>query len=186
MAKLPTVREGPHIVITDKQKGVLKGMTLGLTVTVISIGLAISGVLERIAPTATGGPPLRDALRWDALIIACLAINIAAIARHRFFSPDDIDGSGLSRGTATVHQLQSILQNTLEQTVLAMGVHATWASTMPHAWQTAVPVGALLFVIGRILFWRGYAGGAAARSLGFTLTFYPSAAMLVIIAVHLI
>lgn len=174
------------MVLTDKQRGVLKGMALGLTVTLISIGFAILGFLEPLLPAANRDAPLVEALRWDALVIACLAINIALIARHRFFTPDDIDGSGLSGGTPTVRLLQSILQNTLEQTVLALGVHAVWASTMPQAWQAAVPAGSLLFVFGRILFWRGYAGGAAARALGFTLTFYPSAMMLLIIAGHII
>ena len=41
---------------------------------------------------------------------------------------------------------------------------------------------ATLFVIGRVLFWRGYASGAPARALGFALTFYPQVVMLVVIA----
>ena len=57
-------------------------------------------------------------------MLACLAINIGLLARHRFFTPDDIDGGGLTPGTATAHILQSMLQNTLEQSVLALGVHA--------------------------------------------------------------
>jgi len=40
---------------------------------------------------------------------------------------------------------------------------------------------AILFVFGRILFWRGYARGAPARALGFALTFYPTLAMLLTI-----
>lgn len=39
-----------------------------------------------------------------------------------------------------------------------------------------------LFVIGRILFRRGYAKGAAARSFGFALTYYPSLLMLFTVA----
>jgi len=31
-----------------------------------------------------------------------------------------------------------------------------------------------MFVIGRILFAVGYAGGAPARAFGFALTFYPT------------
>jgi MAPEG family len=174
------------MVLTDKQVGVLKGMGTGLTITVISISLAIFGVLEPLLPAVNRDAAAMQALRWDALVVGCLAINIAMIARHRFFTPDDIDGGGLSAGTPTVHLLQSILQNTLEQTVLALGVHAVWASVMPQAWQAAVPIGSTLFVVGRILFWRGYARGAPSRALGFTLTFYPSAVMLLIIAGRLV
>jgi uncharacterized membrane protein YecN with MAPEG domain len=53
---------------------------------------------------------------------------------------------------------------------------------MPRAFQAAVPVAAILFVIGRVLFWRGYAAGAPHRALGFALTFYPQLVMLLAIA----
>jgi uncharacterized MAPEG superfamily protein len=65
-------------------------------------------------------------------------------------------------------------------------VHLVWAGVMPRAFQAAVPVAAMLFVIGRVLFWRGYAAGAPHRALGFALTFYPQVAMLVVIGVWLV
>lgn len=166
--------------MTDKQRGVLRGVVAGLAITLVVLGLAIAGVLPPLMPGAQA--PLTHALRWDTLVLACLAINIGLLARHRFFTPDDIDGGGLTPGTATAHLLQSMLQNTLEQSVLALGVHAIWASVMPQAWQAAVPAAAILFVIGRVLFWHGYASGAPGRALGFALTFYPQVVMLVVIA----
>lgn len=172
--------------LTEKQTGVLKGMLAGLAIAFVSLGVAIFGVLTPLFPALGAGAALAHALKWDTLIMACLAINIGMLARHRFFTPDDIDGGGLSSGTPTAHLLQSMLQNTLEQTVLAVGVHMIWASVMPLAWQAAVPVAVILFVIGRILFWRGYGHGAPARALGFTLAFYPSAIMLLTIAGHLL
>jgi uncharacterized membrane protein YecN with MAPEG domain len=42
-----------------------------------------------------------------------------------------------------------------------------------------VPMAALLFVVGRISFFAGYAHGAPSRAFGFALTFYPTALMLV-------
>ena len=165
--------------MTDKQAGVLKGVVAGLAITLVMLGLAIAGLLSPLMPGTR--PPLAHALKWDTLVLACLAINIGLLARHRFFTPDDIDGGGLTPGTAPAHLLQSTLQNTLEQSVLALGVHAIWASVMPQAWQAAVPAAVMLFVIGRVLFWRGYASGAAARALGFAMTFYPQVVMLVVI-----
>ena len=165
--------------MTEKQTGVLKGVVAGLAITLVVLGLAIAGMLSPLMPGAR--PPLAHALTWDTLVLACLAVNIGLLARHRFFTPDDIDGGGLTPGTATAHLLQSMLQNTLEQSVLALGVHATWASVMPQAWQAAVPAVVILFVIGRVLFWRGYAHGAPGRALGFALTFYPQVVMLVVI-----
>ncbi len=35
---------------------------------------------------------------------------------------------------------------------------------------------AILFCIGRALFWAGYGRGAGGRALGFALTFYPTIA----------
>lgn len=165
--------------MTDKQTGVLKGVVAGLAITLVALGLAIAGLLSPLMPGTR--PALAHALTWDTLVLACLSVNIALLARHRFFTPDDIDGGGLTPGTATAHLLQSMLQNTLEQSVLALGVHAIWASVMPQAWQAAVPVVVILFVIGRVLFWRGYAHGAPGRALGFALTFYPQVVMLVVI-----
>jgi hypothetical protein len=164
------------MALTDKQAGVLKGMMAGLAVTVASLGAAIFGGLEVHADA----PPAR-AIKWETLVIGCLAINIALLARHRFFTPDDIDGGGLSKGTPTAQILQSTLQNTLEQTVLALAVHSVWRSVMPPTFQLAIPAASILFVVGRIMFWRGYAKGAAARALGFSLTFYPSVVMLLAI-----
>ncbi len=165
--------------MTNKQTGVLKGVVAGLVITLVALGLAIEGLLPPLMPGAK--PPLAHALTWDTLVLACLAINVGLLARHRFFTPDDIDGGGLTPGTATAHILQSMLQNTLEQSVLALGVHVIWAVVMPQGWQAAVPVAVMLFVIGRVLFWRGYASGAPGRALGFALTFYPQVVMLVVI-----
>jgi uncharacterized membrane protein YecN with MAPEG domain len=108
-------------------------------------------------------------------------VNIGLLARHRFFTPDDIDGGGLTKGTPQAHLLQSTLQNTLEQTVLAMSAHSIWGAAMPETWQPAVPAAAVLFVVGRILFWRGYQRGAPSRALGFGLTFYPTVALVLLI-----
>jgi len=69
---------------------------------------------------------LVQALKWDVLLVACLTANIGMLARHRFFTPAGIDGGGLTQGTSEAQLLQSILQNTLEQAVLALSVHLTY------------------------------------------------------------
>ena len=104
-----------------------------------------------------------------------------AAARHRFFTPEDIDGGGLTRGSETANVLQATLQNSLEQTVLAVLVHLSWASLMPASWMLAIPAAVLLFLCGRILFLHGYRGGAPSRAIGFALTFYPSMLMLILV-----
>ncbi|MCM8611635.1 MAPEG family protein [Accumulibacter sp.] len=173
-------------MLTDKQQGVLRGMVSGVIATLLALTISIVAH-EPAFESAPGYPAaLVHALTWDVLIVVCLLVNIGLLARHRFFTPDDIDGGGLTGGTPQAQILQSTLQNTLEQTVLAVSVHALWAVAMPHAWQAAVPAAAILFFVGRVLFWRGYARGAPARALGFALTFYPSVVMVFLIVGRLL
>lgn len=165
--------------LTVKQRGVLKGMIVGATVTVIVIvGTVLVGP-RLLSPEASASERIAFALRTDVLIALWLGISVALLARHRFFTPEDIDGGGLTRGTETAQVLQATLQNTLEQTVLAVLVHCMWAIVMPVSWISAIPAATVLFLCGRILFLRGYRGGAPARAVGFTLTYYPSVLMLI-------
>ena len=53
---------------------------------------------------------------------------------------------------------------------------------MPHSWLRAIPVAAVLFVVGRILFASGYERAAAGRATGFGLTAYPTFGMLTLLA----
>jgi len=177
---------GVQMSLTSKQKGVLRGIVTGAAVTVIAITSAVVWHPPRLLPEDGLGNRLVFALQWDVLLLLSLVLSIGWLARHRFFSPEDIDGGGLSSGTAQATMLQSVLQNTLEQVVLGVLTHMLWAVTMPLTWQAAIPVAAMLFLFSRLLFARGYEGGAPARALGFALTFYPSVLMLLGIVVQLV
>lgn len=163
------------MALTDKQRGVLGGMAVAGAVTIAVFAAAIWLAPPSLVPTTDISGRLALALRWDLLVIVWLLASIGNLARHRFFTPADIDGSGLTAGTDAAHVKQAILQNTLEQTVLALAVHLVAAVLLPAGWLAVIPAAAVLFAIGRALFWRGYAGGAPARAAGFALTFYPTA-----------
>lgn len=165
-----------------EQRGVLRGMIAALIVSAIGFLAAVFWNPMHSNPTAL--PLTGAALKWDILLMIAVAGNIAIVARHRFFTPEDIGGSGLTNGTAKVRIFQATLQNTIEQTVLAFPIHMIWVITMPREWQGIIPLASILFLIGRMLFWRGYASGAAARSFGFALTFYPSLIMLLLLCMH--
>jgi len=169
------------LMLTETQRGVLGGMLAGLAITLFALGFAIVEPPQALLPELASHSALVQVLRWEVLLIVWLAVNIAVLARHRFFTPADMDGSGLAEGTSKAKLLQSILQNTLEQSVLAFSAHLIWAAAMPRDWQAAVPAAAILFFLGRALFWRGYSHGAPARALGFALTFYPTVVMLVLV-----
>ena len=160
----------------------LKGILAGAAITFIAIpGAMLAGPLI-LSPEAALEKRIAFALGADAFIALWLAISIGLLARHRFFTPEDIDGGGLTQGTETANVLQATLQNTLEQTVLAVLVHLAWAVLMPMAWMSAIPAAVVLFLCGRVTFIRGYRGGAPSRAIGFALTFYPSVLMIVIMA----
>ena len=108
-----------------------------------------------------------------------LFVCIARLAKHRFSTPQDIQGSALSEGTERAKLLQTLLQNTLEQAVLTIPVYFAAALVFPASLLSLVVAAAVLFVFGRILFFLGYAGGASSRAIGFALTFYPSVALLI-------
>ena len=171
------------MALTVKQRGVLKGISIGAAITVAVIVGAILAAPMVLSPEATIAERLSFALWADVFIALWLGISIALLARHRYFTPEDIDGGGLTRGSETASVLQATLQNTLEQTVLAVLVHVTWATLMPVSWMSAIPAAVVLFLCGRLLFLLGYRGGAPSRALGFALTYYPSVLMLAIVVV---
>jgi hypothetical protein len=157
------------MAFTRTQAGVAAGMAAGFAATVAafawpSLPIVPTGVEERIA-------------LWVAASVAAstwLLIGVALLARHRFFTPADIDGGGLSEGTPAAKLLQSLIQNTLEQAVLAIPAYGAWLWLAPEGRRGLVIVCAGLFGLGRLLFFLGYRFGAPARALGFTLTFYPT------------
>ncbi len=169
------------MVISEKQAGVLKGMLIGFSISICMVLLSSYlnpfGFSDSIDSTGK----LNIAITSCLIPAAFLGISIARLAKHRFLTPEDIDGGGLTAGTEYAQILQSLLQNTFEQTLLATLVYFAWAMVMPATWLSVIPVAALFFGLGRILFFSGYKNGAPSRALGFTLTFYPTMIMLIVI-----
>lgn len=162
------------MALDPAQKGVMRGMVSAAMLAVVVLVGMILWQPAALLPTAPLADRLAATLRWDALVLVCLVAAIGNLARHRFFTPADIDGSGLTGGTARAHVFQAVLQNTLEQTVIAVLAHLLWTAAVPLGWLAAVPAAAVLFLVGRITFALGYARGAPARAFGFALTFYPT------------
>ena len=164
--------------LTSKQTGVLKGMGAAALVAAAGLCLAVFAQLPETMRGLDAAARIAFALKCDVFVLAVLGLSIGLLARHRFFTPEDIDGSALTSGSEKAHQLQAILQNTLEQSVLAVGTHLAWAASMPAGTIAAVPAAVGMFVVGRITFVAGYRHGAPARAFGFALTFYPTMILL--------
>jgi uncharacterized membrane protein YecN with MAPEG domain len=160
-----------------QQKRAALGMIAAALVTVCLAGAAMTwgGFPQR--PVDAGARVTLWAAA-SALPACCVFFAIARLARHRFFTPEDIASSGLNTGTPKARSLQAQLQNTLEQAVLAVIAYGAWLALMPPRWGVLVAAFALCFAIGRLCFFAGYERGAPARAFGFALTFYPGALMM--------
>ena len=152
-------------MLDKSQRKVAKGMLAGFVLACLVVFI-VPAFIHFDKPTSI--------LLTVLLPIVTLAIAIARLARHRFFSAEDIAGSGLTQGSERAKVLQSLLQNTLEQTVLALPIYLSAVALYPNTLGQAAICAALCFLVGRLLFFYQYRYGAGARALGFTLTFYPT------------
>jgi len=158
--------------MTRKQVGVAIGMALGLALTIGAFAWP-GGRTANVDRLSLWAACSGAAACW-------LGLAVALQANHRFSSPADIDGAGLTAASARAQLLQALVQNTAEQTLLASLAYATWLLATPTSDPWPPVHCAVLFSLGRPLFFAGYARGAAARSLGFALTFYPTVGLLVL------
>ena len=183
--KIATIEKYQRMNLTDKQKGVVRGVVPAAVLVAAGLcGVSLLIPLNAL-PLDEPGARLAWALQWAILPVSTLIVAIARVGNYRFSSPADIDGSGLTNATPEIQILRAVLQNTLEQSVLAVAAYLIWAAVMPLHWLRVIPGAASLFVAGRVLFARGYREGAAGRALGFALTMYATAGMLATLGVVL-
>lgn len=145
----------------------------------ISIGLFAFVVLTLAAWVALPDPEEYTQhywLRWLFLYSIPLFSGVLVIVLKRYVSEDLIRGY-LSSGTG-IELERAYLQNTLEQTVIALPLVASFGSMAPAALAKAVPVHALVFVVGRFLFYWGYKSSYQMRIPGFIITNYANIALL--------
>jgi hypothetical protein len=166
-------------MLTNKQRVVIASAAVGLVASFAMLYVGTHYALNN----AVGAFSLHVRLNAcaQALLIPTvfLLISIGRLASHRFFTPADIDGNPSHPDTPQAIELQRVLQNTLEQTVLAATAYVIWALVAPDAWLLTLPLAASLFALGRVLFFIGHSKGAVGRALGFTLTFYPTVVLLI-------
>ena len=128
------------MALTAKQKGVVRNVIPAAILTVVGLGGVTLLLPMSMLPVDEAGARIAWALKWALLPVLTLMISIMRVANYRFSSPEDIDGSGLTDGTPQVRVLRAVLQNTLEQTILAVAAYAIWAAVMPYAWLRVIAV----------------------------------------------
>ena len=158
----------------------------------IALGmLAAVAVCLLVARLALDAPPpvvelgiegrLAFAVRWLLVPGLCLLVGIGFTANRRFFSAEAIDGGAPSKpGPFQVNLRYNT--NTLEQTVLAAIAWTGLALALPAENLGLIPALAGLFAAGRAAFWLGYLYAPWARAFGLGLTFYPTVAAFVWLA----
>lgn len=157
-------REQRSIILQSALAVLLTGMVLGAGC------LWLPSKLVGIAPQMGVADRLAFALKWDLLIVLWLAGSVGAVSRKRFWTPADRHGSAYSEPSPAIAVRRANLQNTLEQTVLAVGAHLTLATVLRAEELVLIPLLVTLFLIGRAAFAIGYAKGPIARAFGMAVT----------------
>ncbi len=163
-----------------KQILIALGMTLAAAVAV----MAWVGPLHPhvVLPLDTPGERIAFALKWLLVPGFTLLVGLGMVANRRFFSTDAMDGTRAPESKSLEINLR-YNQNTLEQTVLVVIGWPLLALLLPLSQLGLIPVLAVLFGAGRIAFWIGYLIAPWARAFGFALTFYPTVAAYVWLAI---
>ncbi|TVP54760.1 MAG: MAPEG family protein [Halomonadaceae bacterium] len=117
---------------------------------------------------------LAFAAQASIFVLLCVVIAIGMVSTARRFSPEDIGGSAARGPSEHIAIYVAFLQNTLEQAVIAVGLYFALATLLSGPWLALIPIGVLFFLVGRVLFLRGYSRGVEGRALGMTLTMTPT------------
>jgi hypothetical protein len=158
---------------------VIGAMTAVVTLLVLWLRLA-----DLHLPLPDGDDPasrLAFLAHWLLLPALALLAGIVVVANQRFFVADAIDGARTSHNRLIEITLRYNL-NTLEQTVLAAIAWAGLALALPHDKLMLIPAMAIVFLVGRALFWIGYLIAPVARALGLALSAYPTFVALIWLA----
>lgn len=150
-------------------------MKYGAGAAVATIVLLIAaGRLLLPAPAIddTVGARLGYTLPWTALLGLPLVVAIAWVGNFRFFTPGAIEG--VREGNTALDLHLRILQNTLEQTLLAALAQLGLCLLLPLAWLMLLPLWSQWFLVARAAFGIGYLRDPVKRAYGFAGTFYPT------------
>jgi MAPEG family protein len=159
-----------------EQRRIVLGAALALIVTIFVLAVGYGFVAMPPHGTMDLADRVVFALRVDIVPLLWLLAAIVNVGNRRFLSRDDIQGAGFYPPSERLAIPVAILQNTLEQSVLAIGAYVILATLLIGEELIILPLLALLFCVGRLVFWAGYGSGAGQRAFGFVLTFFPTVA----------
>ncbi|MGL4236849.1 MAPEG family protein [Tabrizicola sp.] len=148
-----------------RRTSIAVGMAGGVGWTVALLGLATA---------LPSGVPAAEALVYAffpaGLVLIALVGRLAAL---RFFDDALIDGQPFAPGSPAA-RLQAILQNTVEQALIAVLVWPFVAFALGQGGSNVVLALGLGFGVTRLAFWYGYSVSPPLRAFGFAGGFYPT------------
>lgn len=168
--------DGADIDLANEQRRILRNAAISA----VLCGAVIAGacnILPRfVAPPVSLAERIAFSLQADVFVLIWLVIAARMVSSGRFHSAVDNRGSAFSPPSPRIAIRVAFLQNTLEQAVMAVGVHVALATLLSGPALFYIPAAVALFGVGRIEFLRGYPKGAGARSFGMATTAIPTAA----------
>lgn len=156
------------------QAGVRKSAIAALLVSLVMLAAAWHFGVGWPVKAASDSERLAFVFRCELAIGFVLWAMIARVGAMRYFSPHDIGGVGNGPERREIAVARAALQNTIEQSVLAILAHLALALALPADRMAVIAMLTGLFVVGRIAYWFGYLRGGPSRAFGFALTFYPT------------
>lgn len=121
------------------------------------------------------GDRLAYVAKWMIGPALCLLVSVLMVANVRFFTPaiDPLESDLDAKDAHALCVWRNITTNTTEQILLLIVGLAAYASMAPQYWLRLIPMVAISFVVGRVLYAVGYLVASGWRAAGFVLTFGP-------------
>lgn len=164
-------------MLDKDQLGIVRGSVAALAVVVAAVG----GGYIWVSPQwfgLTNGMAMSDqiafGLKADLPLLLWLAFCVRVVSKRRFQSAVDRKGSAFGSPSEMIAVPLAVLQNSLEQTVLAFAGHLVLATVLRGPELVLIPLLVAVYLVGRVAFWIGYPYGAARRSFGMALTAAPT------------
>ena len=154
------------------KKEVNKQIALGFIVLAI---LALG--LWSLIPNHQPGNRVEYTLSWLAVFSIPLFLGIHPILFRRYNSADLIKGYNASE---SIRFEQAYLSNTVEQTAVNVLTVVTLGMVAPLGLIKLVPIQAIIYVIGRVLFYFSYRANSMKRFVGFVLGYYVAVGSLLL------
>ncbi|PZU71813.1 MAPEG family protein [Brevundimonas sp.] len=159
--------------MSAEQRAIAVRSALAIAVTAAAIAAAwlwLPPAVLGAAPDMATADRLAYALKAELPVFLWLGGCLRTVAGIRFRSDADRPGSAYAAPSARLAVPAAVLQNSLEQTVLAVGAHLVLATMLRGEQMILLPVLVALYLAGRVFFALGYAKGAGARAFGMALT----------------